>query len=95
LHSTGRFITDGLRQHFGPIRKVNMFKKKRELNHWRWDPYAATKHLWQTNLHYATIQDLLYVSNYNTQKGMAYSKQKTLKIKLELMSDGCGGDNFH
>lgn len=35
LHSTGRFITHGLGQHFGPIRNVNIFKKKGELSHWR------------------------------------------------------------
>ena len=33
LHSTGRFITHGLGQHFGPIRNVNIFKKKGELSH--------------------------------------------------------------
>jgi hypothetical protein len=58
----------GLGQHIGPIFNANMFQKKGELNHSRWYPYATTEHWCQTNLHYATTEDLWHVSDYDTQK---------------------------
>jgi hypothetical protein len=56
------------RLHIGPIFNIKMFKKKEQLNPWQWDQYAATKQQWQTNLYYATTQDILCDINYNTQK---------------------------
>lgn len=49
------------------------------------------QNMWQTNLHYATIQNLLHASNYNTRKRVENAKEKKLKMKLELMGGGGGG----
>jgi len=53
--------------------------------------HMLPQNMWQTNLHYATIQNLLHASNYNTRKRVENAKEKKLKMKLELMGGGGGG----